>query len=68
MAPLIGNPISLLAAGVRDGAGEASAAQQAAALLQTARTLWDQLPRLADVLPQGAWSGGGAGAFPPRAR
>lgn len=53
MAPLIGNPVSLLAAGVRDGAGQESAARQAAALLQTARTLWAQLPRLADVLPQG---------------
>lgn len=52
MAPLIGNPVSLLAAGVRDGAGQESAARQAAALLQTARTLWAQLPRLADVLPQ----------------
>lgn len=50
LAPVLGNPVNLLAAGVD---GSASVQQQAAQLVNTALSLLRQLPRLADILPAG---------------
>ena len=51
MAPVLGNPVNLLSAGVDSSA---PVRQQAAQLVQTAVALLQQLPRLADILPAGA--------------
>ena len=50
LAPVLGNPINLLAAGVDS---DAPVRQQAAQLVQSALALLQQLPRLADILPAG---------------
>lgn len=50
LAPVLGNPVRLLAAGVES---DAPAPQQAGQLLGTALNLLQQLPLLADILPAG---------------
>lgn len=50
LAPLLGNPVNLLAAGL-DGTAGAPVADQAGALVETAANLLQQLPVLAEILP-----------------
>ncbi|EFN58302.1 hypothetical protein CHLNCDRAFT_142297 [Chlorella variabilis] len=50
LAPVLGNPINLLLAGL-DASPGASVGQQAAALVDTATNLLQQLPVLAEILP-----------------
>ncbi|KAI3428285.1 hypothetical protein D9Q98_006664 [Chlorella vulgaris] len=50
LAPVLGNPINLLLAGI-DSTPGASVRQQAASLVDTAVNLLQQLPALAEILP-----------------
>ena len=65
LAPVLGNPINLLASALSEpgGGGPRGAGEVAGALVETATRLLSQLPVLAEILPPGGWAGGGCSAL-----